>query len=72
MGSDEDQFRRLAGQNALKRWSEFLKHIMNGRNNNGDILIGELGLVCDRFGLVRPVAYTVNEQSKVAMNPDFN
>lgn len=69
MRGDEDQFSGLTRKNTLQRRSKFLKHIMNRRNDNGDVLVGELGLVCNGLGLVSPVADTVNKETEIAMNP---
>lgn len=38
---DQNQLGRLAGQNALKRRSKLLKRIMNSRDNDRDVFVGE-------------------------------
>ncbi len=69
VGRDQNELGRLAGKNALKRRPKLLKHIMNGWNNNGDILVGKGRLGCDGFGFVNPVTNTMNEEAKIAMDP---
>lgn len=66
---DEDELRGLAGEDALERRAQFLKHIMNGRNNNGDVLVGKGRLLGNWLGSVDPVANTVDDEAKVAMDP---
>lgn len=66
---DENQFSGLTSKNTLQRRSKLLKHVMNRRNDNGNVLVGELGLVCDGLGLVSPVADAVNKETEIAMNP---
>lgn len=69
MRGNENQFSGLTSKNTLQRRSKLLKHIMNRRNDNGNVLVGELGLVCNGLGLVSPVADTVNKKTEIAMNP---
>lgn len=52
VSGNQNQLGRLAGKDALKRRAEFLKRVMNGRNNHGDILAGEGRLAWDGLGLV--------------------
>lgn len=65
----QDELSRVGSKNALQRVSKLLKHVMNGWNNNRDILACKSWLGRDRLGLVRPMADTVNEKAEIAMDP---
>lgn len=69
VSSDQNELRGLAGQDAHQRWSEFLNSIVNGRDDDCNVLVGESWLGWDGFRLVSPVADAVDQQSEVAMNP---
>lgn len=69
MSGDKNELCRLAGQNAHQRRTEFLNHVVDSRNDDRDILVGECWLGRDGLGLIRPVADTVDQESEVAMNP---
>lgn len=65
----QDELRRVGSKNALQRVSKLLKHVMNGWNNNSNILVCESWLGRDRLGLVHPMADTMNEKAEIAMDP---
>lgn len=69
VGCDKNQLGRLAGKDALQRRAELLKHIMNGRNNDRDVVVCKCWLARDRLRLVGPMADTVDKQPDVAMQP---
>jgi hypothetical protein len=69
MRSDHDQLSRLASQDALERRAKFLKGVVDGGNNHGDILVGEGRLVWNGLGLVAPMADAMNQKPEIAMNP---
>lgn len=69
VGGDKNQLGGLAGQDALKRRAQLLKHVMDGRDDDRDIFVGKRRLAGDRLRLVGPVADTVNKQPDVTMQP---
>lgn len=66
---DENQLSRLTSEDALERWPELLKDIVNSRDDNGDIFAGKSWLIRYGLGLINPVAHAVDKQSEVAMDP---
>lgn len=71
MRCDQNQLKRLAGQDALKRRSKLLKRIMNSRNDDRDVVVGKGWLARDRLRLVGPMADAVNKQPGISMEPSM-
>lgn len=69
VGCDQDQLGRFADENALETGYNLLEDIVDSRKDDRHIIRGIRRLLGDRLRLVGPMADTVDEETKVTMNP---
>lgn len=68
-GSHEHQNARVAGDNAEQRRTKLLKDIVNGGDDDGNVVSRESRVGGNRLGFVDPVADAVDEEAGVSMKP---